>query len=197
MAKSLVIVESPAKAKTINRYLGSAYTVKASMGHVMDLPKKELGVDLNNNFKPIYEVIPNKKDTIKSLKSAAKDVDTIYLAADPDREGEAIAQHIAEELKQTSENVYRVLFTEITQSGVSKAMENTLKIDSHLVYAQQARRVMERLVGYKVSPLIWKAVYPGLSAGRVQSVALKLVCERGNEIKPVLRPRHRAGEGLG
>ncbi len=182
MAKKLVIVESPSKAKTINRYLGSDYVVEATVGHIKDLPKSKLGVDVDKGFEPEYKTIRGKSDVIKKLKDLSGKATEVYIATDPDREGEAIAQHIAEELKQTSENVYRVLFTEITQSGVSRAMEKPLKIDSHLVYAQQARRVMDRLVGYKVSPLIWKAVYPGLSAGRVQSVALKLVCERENEI---------------
>ncbi len=182
MAKKLVIVESPAKAKTINRYLGNDYVVEASVGHIKDLPKSKLGVDVEKGFEPEYKTIRGKSDVIKKLKELSEKAKQVYIATDPDREGEAIAQHIAEELKQDSDKVYRVLFTEITQSGISKAMETPLKIDSHLVYAQQARRVMDRLVGYKVSPLIWKAVYPGLSAGRVQSVALKLVCERENEI---------------
>jgi DNA topoisomerase I len=183
MAKKLVIVESPAKAKTINRYLGNDFVVEASVGHIKDLPKSKLGVDVDKGFEPEYKVIRGKSETIKKLKELSEKAQQVYIATDPDREGEAIAQHISEELKQDSKKVFRVLFTEITQSGISKAMENPLKIDSHLVYAQQARRVMDRLVGYKVSPLIWKAVYPGLSAGRVQSVALKLVCEREDEIK--------------
>ncbi|HUI29457.1 MAG TPA: type I DNA topoisomerase [Candidatus Acidoferrales bacterium] len=190
MAKKLVIVESPAKAKTINRYLGSDFVVEASVGHIKDLPKSKLGVDIERGFEPEYKTIRGKSETIKKLKDLSEKAQQVYIATDPDREGEAIAQHIAEELKQDSDKVFRVLFTEITESGISKAMENPLKIDSHLVYAQQARRVMDRLVGYKVSPLIWKAVYPGLSAGRVQSVALKLVCERENEIKDFLPIEH-------
>ncbi len=182
MAKKLVIVESPAKAKTINRYLGSDFVVEASVGHIKDLPKSKIGVDIEKGFEPEYKTIRGKSEIIKKLKELSQKAQQVYIATDPDREGEAIAQHIQEELKQDSDKVYRVLFTEITQSGVSKAMEKPLKIDSHLVYAQQARRVMDRLVGYRVSPLIWKAVYPGLSAGRVQSVALKLVCERESEI---------------
>jgi DNA topoisomerase I len=182
MAKKLVIVESPSKAKTINRYLGNDYVVEASVGHIKDLPKSKLGVDVEKGFEPEYKTIRGKSDVIKKLKELSEKAQQVYIATDPDREGEAIAQHIADELKQSSDKIYRVLFTEITQSGISKAMDNPLKIDSHLVYAQQARRVMDRLVGYKVSPIIWKAVYPGLSAGRVQSVALKLVCERENEI---------------
>src|SRR5574338_62072 len=183
MAKSLVIVESPAKAKTINRYLGSGYTVKASMGHVMDLPKKELGVDLKNNFKPNYEVIPSKKETIKSLKSAAKDADTIYLAADPDREGEAICAHLRELLDSKKRKFYRVLFNEITREAIRKAFENPQEIDTRLVDAQQARRVLDRLVGYQVSPLLWDKVRRGISAGRVQTVALRLIVEREREIQ--------------
>ncbi|HLI30764.1 MAG TPA: type I DNA topoisomerase [Terriglobia bacterium] len=183
MGKSLVIVESPAKAKTINRYLGSGYTVKASMGHVMDLPKKELGVDLENNFKPIYEVIPSKKETIKSLKAAAKDADTIYLAADPDREGEAICAHLRELLDSKKRKFYRVLFNEITREAIEKAFKNPQEIDSRLVDAQQARRVLDRLVGYQVSPLLWDKVRRGISAGRVQTVALRLIVEREREIQ--------------
>ncbi len=183
MAKSLVIVESPAKAKTINRYLGSGYTVKASMGHVMDLPKKELGVDLKNNFKPNYEVIPSRKETIKTLKSAAKDADTIYLAADPDREGEAICAHLRELLDSKRRKFYRVLFNEITREAIRKAFEHPQEIDTRLVDAQQARRVLDRLVGYQVSPLLWDKVRRGISAGRVQTVALRLIVEREREIQ--------------
>ncbi len=182
MAKKLVIVESPAKAKTINRYLGNDFVVEASVGHIKDLPKSKLGVDVEKGFAPDYKTIRGKSEIIKRLKDLSQKARQVYIATDPDREGEAIAQHIEDELNQDPKKVYRVLFTEITQSGISRAMEKPLKIDSHLVYAQQARRVMDRLVGYRVSPLIWKAVYPGLSAGRVQSVALKLVCERESEI---------------
>jgi DNA topoisomerase-1 len=183
MAKKLVIVESPAKAKTINRYLGSDFIVEASVGHIKDLPKSKLGVDVEKGFEPEYKTIRGKTETIKKLKDLSEKAQQVYIATDPDREGEAIAQHIYEELRQDSKKVFRVLFTEITESGIKRAMGQPLKIDSHLVYAQQARRVMDRLVGYKVSPLIWKAVYPGLSAGRVQSVALKLVCDREYAIK--------------
>jgi DNA topoisomerase-1 len=186
MAKRLVIVESPAKAKTINRYLGKDFVVEASVGHIKDLPKNKLGVDVENGFIPEYKTIRGKNEVIKKLKDLSEKADQVFIATDPDREGEAIAQHIAEELKQDSRKVYRVLFTEITESGIKEAMKNPLKIDSNLVNAQQARRVMDRLVGYKVSPVIWKAVYPGLSAGRVQSVALRLVCEREEEIKNFL-----------
>ncbi len=183
MAKSLVIVESPAKAKTINRYLGSGYTVKASMGHVMDLPKKELGVDLENNFKPKYIVIPNKKETIQALKSAAKGTDSIYLAADPDREGEAICAHLRELLDSKKTKFYRVLFNEITREAIHDAFNHPQEIDARLVDAQQARRVLDRLVGYQVSPLLWDKVKRGISAGRVQTVALRLIAEREREIQ--------------
>ncbi len=183
MAKSLVIVESPAKAKTINRYLGSGYTVKASMGHVMDLPKKELGVDLDNDFKPKYIVIPNKKETIQALKSAAKGTDSIYLAADPDREGEAICAHLRELLDSKKTKFYRVLFNEITREAIQDAFKHPQEIDARLVDAQQARRVLDRLVGYQVSPLLWNKVKRGISAGRVQTVALRLIAEREREIQ--------------
>ena len=183
MGKSLVIVESPAKAKTINRYLGSGFTVKASMGHVMDLPKKELGVDLDNNFKPKYIVIPNRKDTVQALKSAAKDTDSIYLAADPDREGEAICSHLRELLDSKKRKFYRVLFNEITREAIREAFKHPQEIDLRLVDAQQARRVLDRLVGYQVSPLLWDKVKRGISAGRVQTVALRLIVEREREIQ--------------
>ena len=190
MAKKLVIVESPGKAKTINRYLGNDFVVEASVGHIKDLPKKTLGVDVENGFAPEYKTIRGKNDVIKKLRDLSKNAEDVYIATDPDREGEAIAQHIAEELNQDSKKVHRVLFTEITENGIKQAMGKPLRINSHLVYAQQARRVMDRLVGYKVSPLIWKAVYPGLSAGRVQSVALKLVCEREDAIKNFVPIEH-------
>ncbi|HKT10661.1 MAG TPA: type I DNA topoisomerase [Terriglobia bacterium] len=190
MAKSLVIVESPAKAKTINRYLDSGFTVKASMGHVRDLPKKELGVDLKNNFKPVYEMIPSKKETIKSLKSAAKDAEAIYLAADPDREGEAICWHLRELLDSKKRKFYRVLFNEITRDAIRKAFENPQEIDTRLVDAQQARRVLDRLVGYQVSPLLWDKVRRGISAGRVQTVALRLIVEREREVQAFVKKEY-------
>ncbi|HEV2416829.1 MAG TPA: type I DNA topoisomerase [Terriglobia bacterium] len=183
MAKSLVIVESPTKAKTINKYLGSEYTVKASMGHVMDLPKKELGVDLDKGFDPTYIVIPGKKDLIEELKSAAKKSDAIYLAADPDREGEAICAHLHDLLARKTKKVYRVMFNEITRDAIREAFEHPGEIDSRLVDAQQARRILDRLVGYQVSPLLWEKVKRGISAGRVQTVALRLIVEREREIR--------------
>ena len=182
--KSLVIVESPAKARTIAKYLGKNFTVKASVGHIMDLPKSKLGVDIENNFEPRYIQIKGKAPVVKELKAAAKKADRILLATDPDREGEAIAAHVAEAVAGSfkSEEVYRVLFNEITKKAILKAIEHPGKIDTNKVDAQQARRVLDRLVGYQISPLLWKKVRRGLSAGRVQSVALRLICEREDEI---------------
>ncbi len=188
MGKDLVIVESPAKARTINKYLGSGFTVKASVGHVRDLPKKRLAVDIRHGFTPEYEVIRGKGKVISELKKAAKDAGHIYLAPDPDREGEAIAWHVAQELGVTEDKIYRVLFNEITKNAVAEAMKKPGKIDINKVEAQQARRVLDRLVGYQVSPLLWSKVKRGLSAGRVQSVALRLVCEREEDIR-AFKPR--------
>ncbi len=181
--KSLIVVESPSKAKTINKYLGKEYVVEASFGHIKNLPKSQLGVDVDNGYEPTYETIKNKADVLKKLKQKAKNVKDIYIATDPDREGEAIAWHIAEELEPVNDNIYRVLFHEITQSGISDAMENRRKLDDKLMYSQQARRIMDRIVGYRVSPFVWKTIYYGLSAGRVQTVALRLICERAEEIE--------------
>jgi DNA topoisomerase-1 len=195
LAKGLVIVESPTKAKTIEKYLGKGYTVEASLGHVKDLPKSTLGVDIDNDFETEYIVIPGKEKVIAKLKKLAAGMDTIYLAPDPDREGEAIAAHLAEELgdgkkkkkkkgeKNGHERFRRVTFNEITQRAVREAFERPRDIDQHLVDAQQARRVLDRLVGYQVSPLLWDKVRRGLSAGRVQTVALRLIVEREREIK--------------
>ena len=183
MPKSLVIVESPAKAKTINKYLGSDYTVKASMGHVMDLPKKDLGVDVSKGFKPTYISIPSKKNVIQELKAAAAKAEAIYLAADPDREGEAICAHLRELLDGKKRKFFRVLFNEITRNAVREAFERPGEIDSRLVDAQQARRILDRLVGYQISPLLWDKVKRGISAGRVQTVALRLIVEREREIQ--------------
>ncbi len=183
MAKSLVIVESPAKAKTINKYLGADFTVKASMGHVMDLPKKELGVDIKKNFEPTYITIPGKKDVIQELKAAAANADAVYLAADPDREGEAICAHLQELLAGKKRKFHRVMFNEITKDAIREAFEHPGEIDSKLVDAQQARRILDRLVGYQVSPLLWDKVKQGISAGRVQTVALRLIVEREREIQ--------------
>jgi DNA topoisomerase-1 len=184
MPKALVVVESPAKAKTINKYLGRDYKVVASMGHVRDLPKSKLGVDIEEGFEPSYEVIASRKKVLKDLKDAAKDADEIFVATDPDREGEAIGWHLAEELGSGNrKKIRRLMFNEITKKGVLAAMEKPTTINKQMVDAQQARRVLDRLVGYKISPVLWDKVRRGLSAGRVQSVALKLVCDREREIE--------------
>ena len=183
MAKALVVVESPAKAKTINKYLGRNYKVMASMGHVRDLPKSKLGVDIEDDFEPSYEVIASRKKVLKELKDAAKESDSIFIATDPDREGEAIGWHLAEELGAgNKKKIRRLMFNEITKKGVLAALEHPTEINKQMVDAQQARRVLDRLVGYKISPILWDKVRRGLSAGRVQSVALKLVCDRETEI---------------
>jgi len=183
MADSLVIVESPAKAKTIGKYLGSKYIVKASMGHIRDLPKSQIGVEVERNFEPKYITIRGKGSVLKELKDASKKVKKIYLAADPDREGEAIAWHLAHYLDLGEEEPCRVVFNEITKDAVKDAFKTPRRINQDLVNAQQARRILDRLVGYKISPLLWKKVKKGLSAGRVQSVAVKLVMDREHEIK--------------
>src|SRR5580658_7164620 len=224
MGKSLVIVESPAKAKTINKYLGRNYTVKASYGHIMDLPKKELGIDIAHGFAPTYEVNPDKTSVVTQLQKAASTADAVYLAGDPDREGEAICAHLAdilsgpklefpeegekeEEPKETGKkgkkkakpavkkaaikgkpviarkNIFRVMFNEITPKAIKAAFEHPGEINENLVNAQQARRVLDRLVGYKISPLLWDKVRRGLSAGRVQTVALRLIVDREVEIR--------------
>jgi DNA topoisomerase-1 len=187
VAKSLVIVESPAKARTINKYLGRDYAVHASMGHVRDLPKKRLGVDIERGFAVEYEILPTRKKVLDELRTAAKAADAVYLAADPDREGEAICWHLAEELAgrgaKARKKFRRVVFNEITKPAVARAFEHPVDVDPKKVDAQQARRVLDRLVGYKVSPILWEKVRRGLSAGRVQSVALKLICAREREIR--------------
>jgi DNA topoisomerase-1 len=183
VADSLVIVESPAKAKTISKYLGKKYIVKASMGHVRDLPKSQIGVEIENNFAPKYITIRGKGEILKELKEARKKVKKVYLAADPDREGEAIAWHLAHYLDMPADEDCRVVFNEITKDAVQEAFKSPRKINMDLVNAQQARRILDRLVGYKISPLLWKKVKKGLSAGRVQSVAVKLIIDRENEIK--------------
>jgi DNA topoisomerase-1 len=183
MAKTLVIVESPAKAKTINKYLGRDYKVIASMGHVRDLPKSKLGVAVEGGFEPDYVVLPDRAKVIKELKDAAKVADHIFVATDPDREGEAIGWHLAEELGGSKKKVRRLMFNEITKKAILEAIEHPGDIDMRMVDAQQARRVLDRLVGYKISPILWDKVRRGLSAGRVQSVALKLICDREREIE--------------
>src|SRR4029079_18861403 len=183
MAKALVVVESPAKAKTINKYLGRNYKVIASMGHVRDLPKSKLGVDIHEDFEPSYEVIASRKKVLKELKDAAKESDDIYIATDPDREGEAIGWHLAEGLGAGNrKKIRRLMLNEITKRGILSALEHPTSINKQMVDAQQARRVVDRLVGYKISPILWDKVRRGLRAGRVQSVALKLVCDRETEI---------------
>ena len=183
--RNLVIVESPAKAKTIGKYLGKQYVVKASLGHIKDLPKKDLAVDIDNDFKPHYEVIEGKKKLITELKQEAKKSQAIYLAADPDREGEAICFHLQEELadRKNGPKIFRVMFNEITKNAIQRAFEKPSAVNLHLVDAQQARRVLDRLVGYKISPLLWDKVRRGLSAGRVQTVALRLIVDREREIR--------------
>lgn len=182
MADSLVIVESPAKAKTIGKYLGSKYIVKASMGHVRDLPKSQIGVEIEQDFAPKYITIRGKGSVLKELKDARKKVKKVYLAADPDREGEAIAWHLAHALELDETEACRVVFNEITKQAVKDAFKTPRQINMDLVHAQQARRILDRLVGYKISPLLWKKVKKGLSAGRVQSVSVKLIIDRENEI---------------
>ena len=188
MAKNLVIVESPAKAKTIEKFLGSEFQVESSYGHIADLPSKEIGVDVANGFKPKYEVSSDKKALVTKLKSLAKNAETVWLASDEDREGEAISWHLAEELKLDKNKTKRIVFHEITKNAILKAIDNPREIDYNLVNAQQARRVLDRLVGYELSPVLWKKVKGGLSAGRVQSVSVRLIVEREREIqefKPV------------
>src|SRR5512132_1407816 len=182
MAKNLVIVESPAKAKTINKFIGKDYVVKASVGHVRDLPKSELGGD-EITFLPRYEVLEGKEKVVSELKAAAKKADTIYIASDPDREGEAIGWHVVNLLAKDTSKVKRILFHEITKNAVRKAITQPREIDLDKVNAQQARRVLDRLVGYKVSPFLWRTLRRGLSAGRVQTVALRLISEREEEIE--------------
>ena len=183
MAKSLVVVESPAKAKTINKYLGRDYKVIASMGHIRDLPKSKLGVDVDDDFDEEYVSLESRKKVLKELKDAAKDASNIYVATDPDREGEAIGWHLIQELKGKKRKFHRLTFNEITKKAVQEALNHPRSIDEKMVDAQRARRVLDRLVGYKISPLLWDKVRRGLSAGRVQSVALKLICDREREIE--------------
>lgn len=183
MSKNLVIVESPAKAKTIAKYLGKDFVVKSSFGHVRDLPKKGISVDIANNFEPVYEVSSEKKKVVSELRKAAKEADVIWLASDDDREGEAIAWHLSETLKLKAAQTKRIVFHEITKSAIEAAVQHPRTIDKHLVDAQQARRILDRIVGYELSPVLWKKVRTGLSAGRVQSVAVRLIVEREREIE--------------
>src|SRR5712664_2211622 len=181
MAKKLVIVESPAKAKTIEKFLGRDFEVRASMGHIIDLPKKGLGVDTRKDFAPKYEVIEKKDKLIDDLKAASLRADEVYLAPDPDREGEFIAWSLKNVLGL--KNPHRAVFHEITKRAVQDAIKKPRQIDEDLFNAQQARRVLDRLVGYKISPLLWRRIQSGTSAGRVQSVALRLICDRENEVR--------------
>lgn len=183
MAKNLVIVESPAKAKTIEKFLGKDFKVESSFGHIADLPSKELGVDVEGDFKPVYEVSKDKKAVVKKLKDLAKKADMVWLASDEDREGEAIAWHLAESLNLDKEKTKRIVFHEITKTAIQKAIENPRGIDYDLVDAQQARRVLDRIVGYELSPVLWRKVKGGLSAGRVQSVSVRLIVERERDIQ--------------
>lgn len=183
MSKNLVIVESPAKAKTIEGFLGKDYLVKSSYGHVMDLSKNQLSVDVENGFEPQYEISPDKKKLITELKKMAKEAELVWLASDEDREGEAISHHLFKALNLKESQTRRIVFHEITKTAINRAIENPRGIDHNLVAAQQARRVLDRLVGYELSPLLWKKVKPALSAGRVQSVAVRLIVEREEEIK--------------
>jgi DNA topoisomerase-1 len=183
MAKNLVIVESPAKAKTIEGFLGKDFQVESSFGHISDLVSKDMGIDIANNFKPIYEVSKDKKDVVKKLKKLSKEADTVWLASDEDREGEAIAWHLFENLKLKEDKTKRIVFHEITKGAITKAIENPREIDYNLVNAQQARRVLDRLVGFEISPVLWRKIKAGLSAGRVQSVAVRLIVEKENEIQ--------------
>lgn len=196
MNKNLVIVESPSKAKTIKKYLGADFEVEATVGHIKNLPKNTISIDLENGFVPSYTIIEGKEKIVKKIKDTAKTSNKIYIATDPDREGEAIASDIAEEISKVNKNIQRVLFNEITKSGIEKAMKAPRYIDGNLVSSQMARRVMDRILGYKVSPFLWKSFYYGLSAGRVQSVALKLICEREEEISNFKPKEYWSIEGL-
>ena len=181
--RTLIVVESPSKARTINKYLGDNYTVYASVGHIKDLPKKEIGIDFDNHYEPRYEVIAGKEKVVRQLKKLAGEANEVLIATDPDREGEAIAWHISNEIEFAKKPVYRVLFNEITKNAIIESVNNPKQIDYRLVRSQQTRQGLDKIVGYKISPFLWNVVYRGLSAGRVQSVALRLICERENEIE--------------
>jgi DNA topoisomerase len=189
LAKKLVIVESPSKAKTIEKILGRGYEVTASYGHVIDLPKTKLGIDIENNFEPQYKVIKGKGEILKKLKEKSKKASVVYLASDQDREGEAIAWHIANYINQP-DKIKRIEFNEITKNAVTNAIKNPREINKNLVHSQQARRLLDRIVGYKISPLLWKIISRNASAGRVQSVALKLICDLEDEIKAFIPQKY-------
>src|SRR5512136_433693 len=183
MPHSLIIVESPTKVRTIKKYLGSNYEVHASMGHIKDLPKSKLGIDPEKHFETVLNVIDSKKKVVTNLKKAAKNAEHIYLAPDPDREGEAIAWHIAEEIGTKNKDVHRVLFNDLTKKTILETINNPLALDLNKYEAKQTRRILDRLVGYKISPILWNKVKRGLSAGRVQSVAVRIICDREEEIR--------------
>ena len=192
----LVIVESPTKAKTISRFLGKEYKIMASIGHIRDLPKSKIGVDIEHNFAPQYVVSPDHKAKVKEIKEAAKKAKEIYYATDEDREGEAISWHLTQILEQDPEKVKRITFHEITKQAILNALEKPKQLDMKLVEAQQARRILDRLVGYELSPFLWRHVKRGLSAGRVQSVAVRLIVERENEIKNFNSEEYWSIEGI-
>jgi DNA topoisomerase-1 len=183
VSKPLVVVESPTKVRTIKKYLGSDYNVAATVGHIKDLPSKDLGIDIEKDFTPHYRAIPGKSKVLSQLKSAAGDATDVYLAPDPDREGEAIAWHTAEVLKKKGRHFHRVLFHELTKKAILEAMKKAQDLDRDKYEAQQARRIMDRLVGYQISPLLWRKVKGGLSAGRVQSVTVRIICDRERAIQ--------------
>ena len=192
MQKNLVIVESPAKAKTIEKFLGNDYKVLSSYGHIRDLKKKEFSIDVENGFEPTYEIPADKKKLVAELKAEAKKADMVWLASDEDREGEAISWHLFEVLGLDPEKTKRIVFHEITKTAILKAIENPRDIDVNLVNAQQARRILDRIVGFELSPVLWKKVKPALSAGRVQSVAVRLIVEREREVHAfVSEPSYR------
>ena len=195
MAKYLVIVESPAKVKTIKKFLGSNYEVEASNGHVRDLPKSQLGIDIENDYEPKYITIRGKGELLAKLRKSAKKADKIYLATDPDREGEAISWHLTKALKTEEDKMYRISFNEITKSAVKASIKQARDIDMNLVDAQQTRRIVDRMVGYTISPILWAKVKRGLSAGRVQSVALRIIADREEEINSFIPEEYWSLEG--
>ena len=190
MAKYLVIVESPAKVKTIKKFLGANYEVAASNGHVRDLPKSSLGIDVDGDYEPKYITIRGKGDILSNLRKLVKKSDKVFLATDPDREGEAISWHLAQALNIEEKDINRISFNEITKNAVKTSIKNPRKIDMNLVYAQQSRRMLDRMVGYRISPLLWAKVKRGLSAGRVQSVALRMICDREDEINAFIQEEY-------
>ena len=196
MAKYLVIVESPAKVKTIKKFLGSNYEVVASQGHVRDLPKSTLGIDTEHDFEPKYITIRGKGDILAHLRREVKKADKVYLATDPDREGEAISWHLAQALKIDDKDINRISFNEITKNAVKASIKEPRKLDMNLVDAQQSRRILDRMVGYRISPVLWEKVKRGLSAGRVQSVALRIICDREAEINAFIPEEYWTIDGI-